>query len=117
MRGSANVKRLVRRGRSTSPARTQLKNHFFDLRPARVGEAPFATDEDKTALLKHPDRGRVVPSGPGVEGPRRQPADERDERSGGHPLAPVVPPDPVADLALARPRGDEAQDVAGHTLA
>src|SRR5262245_27752691 len=49
--------------RPLHPSLPQLQDHFFDLRPARVGEAPLATDEDKAALLKHPDRGHVVRGG------------------------------------------------------
>src|SRR5262245_49777569 len=62
-----------RSGRTAAnrPGVQRLLINSHDLGPARVGEAPVATDEDKAALLKHPDRGDVVPSGPGIEGPRR----------------------------------------------
>ena len=57
------LRRLVRRVHSISAAPAQLHDHFFDLRAARAGEARVAADEDKAALFKDPDRGRVVRGG------------------------------------------------------
>src|SRR3984893_13987915 len=89
----------------------QPQQKVLDLFPASLVEFAVPADDDKAALLQHPDRGHIARSHTGVEGTRRGLPEQLGKSRGGETPAPEGFSQPVADHALAL--SIEADDVAG----
>jgi hypothetical protein len=107
---------LGRRGLARRPGRVfrEPEGELLDLARPRLGEAARSRDHTKAALLQDAPRRDVVGRDVCVERARPLDGQERGERAGRDPLAPMGAADPVGDLALVgvAPRPDRADDLA-----